>query len=74
MDQPTEAITKRIAFTVSGQVQEGEAQGSTSQIDSLRADLRKGPYYARVMSYEEKDLDLDSKQEEGAEEGFRVVR
>ncbi|CAD6446278.1 b8d23f90-dca5-4847-90da-8bb3d5199b52 [Sclerotinia trifoliorum] len=101
MDQPTEPVTKRIAFTVSGQVQgvnfrsftqkkakalgiigwvrntsdgkvEGEAQGNTSQIESLRSDLRKGPYYARVTGYEEKDL--ESKREGVVEEEFRVVR
>ncbi|KAJ8060298.1 hypothetical protein OCU04_010634 [Sclerotinia nivalis] len=101
MGQSVEPATKRIAFTVSGQVQgvnfrsftqkkakalgvigwvrntsdgkvKGEAQGSPSQIESLRADLKKGPHHARVTSYEEEEL--DSKQKGVAEEEFQVVR
>ncbi|KAF7869888.1 hypothetical protein EAF04_004672 [Stromatinia cepivora] len=101
MDQSVEPVAKRIAFTVSGQVQgvnfrsftqkkakalgvigwvrntddgkvKGEAQGNTSQIETLRTDLKEGPRHARVTSYEEKEL--DPKQKGVAEEEFQVVR
>ncbi|THV54515.1 hypothetical protein BGAL_0025g00350 [Botrytis galanthina] len=50
----------------------GEAQGSASQIESLRADLKEGPPHANVTGYEEKELDLKGK---GVAEGrFEVLR
>ncbi|KAF5872442.1 putative acylphosphatase [Botrytis fragariae] len=99
-----EKLDKRIAFTVSGKVQEfsgvnfrwftqkkaralgvvgwvrntdngkvkGEAQGSASQIESLRADLKEGPSHANVTGYEDTELDL--KEKGVAEERFEVVR
>lgn len=51
---------------------EGEAQGSASKIESLRADLKQGPRHAQVTGYEEKGLDC--KEEGKAEEAFEVVR
>ena len=50
----------------------GEAQGSASQIEGLRADLKEGPPHANVTGYEDKELDL--KEKGVAEERFEVVR
>ncbi|KAM0143519.1 hypothetical protein ACHAQE_002208 [Botrytis cinerea] len=50
----------------------GEAQGSASQIEGLRADLKAGPPHANVTGYEDKELDL--KEKGVAEERFEVVR
>ncbi|KAF7947670.1 hypothetical protein EAE96_008750 [Botrytis aclada] len=50
----------------------GEAQGSASQIKSLRADLKEGPAHANITGYEDKELDL--KEKGVAEERFEVVR
>ncbi|TGO68546.1 hypothetical protein BOTNAR_0023g00250 [Botryotinia narcissicola] len=95
-----EKLDKRIAFTVSGNVQgvnfrwftqkkaralgvvgwvrntddgkvKGEAQGSASQIESLRADLKEGPSHANVTGYEDKELDF--KEKGVAEERFEVT-
>ncbi|TGO15360.1 hypothetical protein BTUL_0041g00450 [Botrytis tulipae] len=49
----------------------GEAQGSASQIESLRADLKEGPSHANVTGYEEKELDF--KEKGVAEERFEVA-
>lgn len=50
----------------------GEAQGSASQIEGLRADLKEGPPHANVTEYEDKELDL--KEKGVAEERFEVIR
>ncbi|QSZ34606.1 hypothetical protein DSL72_006200 [Monilinia vaccinii-corymbosi] len=51
---------------------EGEAQGPPSEIEKLVGHLKEGPRHAKVMGYQEADLDVKRGQE--AETTFSIIR